>query len=292
MKPRISSRIALLICGFTIFGGGVRAENISLGKTYRYDVNVPGQDPIQGDGFDHYQDDPHDVYSNATAFDSGDLTDGIEGIGTTDANVPSPIIAIWKGAAANPPLPLDITFDLEGAFAITQITIGTSLRGDNGANGNYAPDDVSISFSADNITYSTPVNYALWATTETLGIGHHEKTLSATNDSVQFVKLSFDGQDTEKYVLDEITIEGEEGGLPPLQITDVQLLPGDEVQLTWNSQPGKVYTVYYTTDLLDFGANAGDDYHSDGDTTTVVIDTSLAPIDTAPTLLFRVSENS
>ncbi len=83
-----------------------------------------------------------------------------------------------------------------------------------------------------------------------------------------------------------------EGNLPDFEITDVQLLSGDRVELTWNSRPGKSYTVFYSTDLADFGADARDDVPSGGATTTVVIDSSLAPIDTEPALFFRIFENN
>ena len=75
------------------------------------------------------------------------------------------------------------------------------------------------------------------------------------------------------------------------EITDVERLPDGRVRLTWNSRPGAVYTVFYSSDGSDFGADAGDNFMSGGDTTTATIDSTAAPVDTARTLLFKVGEN-
>jgi hypothetical protein len=80
--------------------------------------------------------------------------------------------------------------------------------------------------------------------------------------------------------------------LPPFQITEIKLLPGDEVQLTWNSTPEATYTVFWSPDGTNFASDAGDDFPSQGESTTVVIDSSAAPIDTSARLLFRVRDNA
>jgi len=90
--------------------------------------------------------------------------------------------------------------------------------------------------------------------------------------------------------LDELTMAG---STAPLQITDIQVLPDNQVQLTWNSTQGAQYTVFWSTDGTDFDDNPGDPIDSDGDeTTTVIIDSDDAPISTSPKLFFRVGRNA
>ncbi len=179
--------------------------NLSEGKSYAYYQTVPGQAP-------YYNDDPHAVNTGGLGvFSAGDLTDGVVGTGSTDADLPaSPVVAIYGGAGAVP-VPVDIVFDLEDVYEIHSIVIGTSLRGNNGTFGNFAPDDVLIGFSTTGelpADFITLTQYALWATSDPLGLGHHEKTLTFGGELARYVLLSFNGQATEKYVLDEITING------------------------------------------------------------------------------------
>jgi hypothetical protein len=77
----------------------------------------------------------------------------------------------------------------------------------------------------------------------------------------------------------------------PFAITEIQLLPDDMVKLTWNSKSGAVYSVFWSTDLTNFDADAADDIDSQGDTTTYIVDSLGAPTATAPRLFFRVGEN-
>ncbi|MFT5412722.1 MAG: hypothetical protein ACI9NC_005474, partial [Verrucomicrobiales bacterium] len=78
----------------------------------------------------------------------------------------------------------------------------------------------------------------------------------------------------------------------PFRITEIKLLPGDQVQLTWNSTPEAVYTIFWSTDGKGFDADAGDDFASQGESTTVVLKSADAPISISPRLLFRVGENA
>ncbi len=82
------------------------------------------------------------------------------------------------------------------------------------------------------------------------------------------------------------------GPAPRFEITGVQLLPGNRVQLTWNSRPRQSYIVLWSVDGSDFRADAGDNFASGGETTTTVIGSADAPIGAAATLLFKVSENA
>ena len=74
----------------------------------------------------------------------------------------------------------------------------------------------------------------------------------------------------------------------------MQILPSTQIQLTWNSSPGATYTVQWSPDLNDFSADVGDDFLSDGATTTVTFDNpTINPgnPDGGSKLFLRVSEN-
>ncbi len=78
------------------------------------------------------------------------------------------------------------------------------------------------------------------------------------------------------------------------EITDIELLPDDMISLTWNSKANKSYTVFYSLDGTDFDSDAGDNFASQGDSTTHVFPNPTVseqnPVP-APTVLLKVSEN-
>jgi len=82
----------------------------------------------------------------------------------------------------------------------------------------------------------------------------------------------------------------EDGNTTDLKITKIALLPKDRVELTWNSKPDAVYSIFFSKDLTEFDADAGDDFESDGETTTVILDMNSTPT-TLPRLFFIVVEN-
>lgn len=82
----------------------------------------------------------------------------------------------------------------------------------------------------------------------------------------------------------------EDGNTTDLKVTNITLLPEDRIELTWNSKPGAVYSIFYSSDLTSFGADSGDDFDSDGETTTVILDINSTPT-TSPRLFFIVVEN-
>ncbi|MFT4550977.1 MAG: hypothetical protein ACI9MB_004958 [Verrucomicrobiales bacterium] len=78
------------------------------------------------------------------------------------------------------------------------------------------------------------------------------------------------------------------------EITKVRILPNQQIELSWTSEPDAVYTVHWSRDLSRFDADAGDDFASGGDSTTAVFDNpTITPElpDGAPRLYLRVSEN-
>jgi hypothetical protein len=80
----------------------------------------------------------------------------------------------------------------------------------------------------------------------------------------------------------------------PFEITKVRVLPDKRIELTWNSRPGAIYTIYWSTDLADFGGDVGDDYASGGEETTATIDNpTISPEDPdgSPKVFLRIGEN-
>ena len=184
--------------------------NLALGSTYSWS-RVPGQLPT------HYQDDfvvngLHDVHTAGVGvFDKGDLNDGV--IHSTQGSTNSPVVGQWGNAPA-----ADIVFDLGELSLVENIILGTWVAA--GSNNN-APDDVSLSFSSDNVTYGPAAFYDLEAVFGPLADGHHDLNLDLAGGVVdtvaRFVKLSFDGgsmaepggsDPDEKWMLDEVQIMG------------------------------------------------------------------------------------
>jgi len=193
---------------------GPGPTNLALGATYSWS-RVPGQPPA------HYRDDfvvngLHDVHTlGVGVFDKGDLNDGW--IHTTEPSTNSPVVAQWGGMGNAPAA--DIVFDLGQLSLVENVILGTFVAA--GANNN-APDDVSVSFSSDNVTYGPATFYDLEAVFGPLADGHHDLDLDLIGSGVadtlaQFVKLSFDGgsmaepggsDPDEKWMLDEVRIIG------------------------------------------------------------------------------------
>lgn len=76
--------------------------------------------------------------------------------------------------------------------------------------------------------------------------------------------------------IDNLSINGEVGGGAGLQITEIVFDPtADTLSLSWNSSPGQVYAVKYSTDLENWDADLDDGIAAeDGETTTVEFDLS------------------
>ena len=81
---------------------------------------------------------------------------------------------------------------------------------------------------------------------------------------------------------------------PEFEITAIEVLSDGQIQLTWNSEPGAVYTIFWGTDLSDLSAELGNDYASGGETTTAIVDNpTVSPEDPdgSPELFLRVGKN-
>ena len=83
-------------------------------------------------------------------------------------------------------------------------------------------------------------------------------------------------------------------GESEFEITAVRVLPDGQIELSWNSEPGAIYTILWSRDLASFDADVGDDFSSGGEATTVVIpNPSITPElpGGAPRVFLRVSQN-
>ena len=77
---------------------------------------------------------------------------------------------------------------------------------------------------------------------------------------------------------------------PAFRITDIVYDPvADQFTLTWLSEPGATYGLFFDTDLAEFDSDYDDGIESGGETTT------FGPFDNprpgAPRIFFRVQKN-
>ena len=98
------------------------------------------------------------------------------------------------------------------------------------------------------------------------------------------------------YTNTEAWIEGDGSitvGAPSvLAITEIDISSDFKLALTWNSNPGTIYSVYYSLDMIDWGADLDDGVvGDDGETTTKEFDLSLIPaLDGVSRVYFRVEQ--
>lgn len=103
----------------------------------------------------------------------------------------------------------------------------------------------------------------------------------------------FDGQLTAEEVADLF-----EGGsiIPePFEITRIELLPDDMIELTWRSEPDQTYTVLWSQVVDEFPSDVSDDVASDGESTTLRFKNptvSEGDPDGEPRVFFQVVENA
>ena len=73
---------------------------------------------------------------------------------------------------------------------------------------------------------------------------------------------------------------------PPTDITDIDYDSGtDTVRITWTSQPGQTYSLFYSQDLMDWGNEIDDGISAQGDTTVLEFSN---PVPEATKIFFRV----
>jgi len=95
--------------------------------------------------------------------------------------------------------------------------------------------------------------------------------------------------------LAEIEYFGTPASSAPFEITDFVYNAGDDtLRLTWNSKPGKTYTVRYSNDLKSWDSDIGDSVLSEGESTTfppVNQPPAANPLEGTPRIYFRIEEN-
>lgn len=118
--------------------------------------------------------------------------------------------------------------------------------------------------------------------------GPADKFYSGLLSDVQF----FDGQLTEAEVGDLF----QTGGVVPIpfEITAIDLLPDNMIELTWRSKPGLTYTLLWSQGLDVIDADVTDDIASEGATTTYRFENPTVDKGNPsgrPRVFFRVREN-
>ncbi|NWK55557.1 discoidin domain-containing protein [Verrucomicrobiaceae bacterium N1E253] len=198
------------------------AANLALGGTYSYTTSPM---PVFSGGT-HYRDDDatageHDGYTTPGAYDNGDLNDGEIFTTGNPVFVGSPIVA-WDPVNVTP-IPVTIIFDLGSLADISSVKINSYVRTDFALG---APDDYDLSFSTDNITFTTPTPVITGFAFTTGDVNHTE----VVNQQARYVKFDFDGDSNggDKFGLTEISIEGtavpEPSSLSLLGLTSLILL--------------------------------------------------------------------
>jgi hypothetical protein len=190
MKTLTALSFALLACA-----GSASAAILSTGATYSYSV-APG---FSGGTF--YLDDIHGSTLGQlnTPFAAGDLNDGLVHPNSNPTAGPANTMLAWDPT----PLASTITFDLGANYSVSEVTVTTFAFSSFSLG---TADDVTISFSFDNVSYSLGTLYS-WADA---GNGSNAHATGASIDAARYVRLAFDGSTTtgDKWGLTEITIEG------------------------------------------------------------------------------------
>ena len=172
---------------------------LSAGKSYAYGQNLPGYNG----GTQYYADMPH--VQTLGAYDTGDVTDGAYyPDGTAPAVEPNELLG-WGTPVT---IPADITIDLESLHAITGVTVGSHTWG---ASANGSPNDVTLSFSTDGVTFGSPITQSFF---DPATDGHNDFVVNVPGTEARYVKLSFDGgalgpnANPNKWIIDEVTVHG------------------------------------------------------------------------------------
>lgn len=168
----------------------------------------------------------------------------------------------------NPPNPeLTVTVEFEEQYSLTHFTI---------TSGNDTPArdplDFYIEGSNDGVEFST-IYYrpgtepAIWAAAErnTTAL----ITLPKPADPYRFFRYRVTQTGGANHQISEIEYFGEVGVSGPPVITDLSYDPlTDMVTLTWNSKENAQYSVFATTDLIDFSLEINDSVASQGEETS------------------------
>jgi len=180
--------------------------------------------------------------------------------------------------------PQDITVGFEEPISLTHFTLTSS--NDTPARD---PLDFAIQGSNDGLNYENIYvrqdDTSLWtARNQTVRID-----LPAASDSYLFIRYDVTRTGGANHALSEIEYFGEVGASAPLIITSFSYDPDTGViSMTWNSRKNRSYSVFSSTDLIDFGNEINDSVISEGDSTNFTFQAFGPDLDA---LFFRVVEN-
>ncbi|HEY6565696.1 MAG TPA: discoidin domain-containing protein, partial [Pirellulaceae bacterium] len=122
-----------------------------------------------------------------------------------------------------------------------------------------------------------------------------EFTLPNPTPPYKFIRYAVTASAIAVHALNEIEYFGTLGPQTPLKMTNITYNEVDDtLRFTWTSKPNKTYSLFYSADLTDFGADINDNIGSQGDMTTFPPMNEPAlpnPLPGAPMLYFRAQEN-
>jgi len=171
--------------------------------------------------------------------------------------------------------PQDLTVEFADPVAITHFTMTSS-------NDSPERDPVfwQIQGSNDGITFETIYDHtgqAIWDARNQTALFVLENPAVA----YKFIRYSVTQTGSSLHALGEIEYFGLIGGTA-LEITEIEFVPGDDLEfvtLTWNSNPGRTYTIQSNTDLGDFWEDLADSIPAEGNGASQTSATILAPGD-------------
>jgi len=197
---------------------------VSSGKSYAYEKRTP-----HFHGGTYYYDDPHT--ETLGVFDTGEMSDGVY---FPDGGTPtSPTVNALSGWGEPASLESDIIIDLEQSYVVTGVTLGTHTYS---AFRNGGPDDVTLTFSTDGVTFGSPVTQSFFAPPNN---GHSDFVVEVPEIVARYVKLSFDGgavgqNNPNKWMLDEVSVHGFTGIIPePSTLAIWSLLAALTITFGW-----------------------------------------------------------
>lgn len=181
--------------------------------------------------------------------------------------------------------PQSITVEFETPVSLTHFTLTSS--NDTPARD---PLDFQIQGSNDGVTFETIFERAddtsIWGPTRNLTA---RIDLPFASDPYKFIRYDVTRTGGANHAMSEIEYFGEAGSLAPPEITSIDFNPEtNQVTLTWNSRDNQTYSVFTSTDLVDFGEDINDSVPSGGDVTSLTF-ALFEPIDLRR--FFRVVEN-
>lgn len=233
---------------------------------------VPGPPQTAGTGFNWVSIDAtnepyfHLQPNGEGAFDIFDNTVGAGG-------------AKWCCAGA----PLSATVEFAEPVSITHFTITSG--NDTPARD---PRDWQIQGSNDGVTFEPIFTQTgdpqLWtARNQTLQV-----VLATPSDAYTFIRYDVTRTGGANHQLNEIEYFGTVGAISPIQITEIIYDQATEdITITWESKNGRTYGLFYSLDLISWGADVDDSIPSAGPSTSL---TFTNPEIGEPKLFFRVEE--